>query len=74
MYTLLKKTGTDSDRINNTVEIIINLNNFFVDLKNQTVPFATCTVREETGIIIRYINLNNIDLTPQISKHYAYVK
>ena len=68
------KYGPDSCKGKANIEIYMSLNNFFNELKQEALPFATRIIRDETGTTTRDDNPNEVVLSPHVSKHSCFAR
>jgi len=68
------KTGVESGRGKNNLEVYESLTIFFNELKHEAAPFATRLIRDETGRTTRDDNPDEVVLAPHLSKHQCYAQ
>ena len=68
------KTGEQSSRGKQNIEVYNSLKTFFTELKKEALPFATRIVREKTGTTTRDDNPDDLVLAPHVSKHSIYAR
>ena len=72
-----RRTGMkedESSRGKANVEIYASLNQFFTELKQEALPFATRIIRDETGTTTRDDDPDDLVLPPHISKHSCFAR
>ena len=66
------RKGLESNKGKHYTEIYASLNNFFKELEQDGLQFATRIIREETGMTTRDDDLDELVLPPHVSKHSCY--
>ena len=66
------RKGTDSGKGKHYIEIYASLHDFFKELEEEGLQFATRIIHEETGMTTRDDNPDELVLPPHISKHSCY--
>ena len=74
MYLKKGKTGEQSSRGKQNIEVYKLLKTFFTELKKETLLFATRFVHEKTGTTTRDDNPDDLMLAPHVSKHSIYAR
>ena len=68
------RTGVQSSRGKHNLEVYESLHNFFLELKNEALPFATRIIREKTRTTTRDDDPDSLVLAPHVSKHSIYAR